>query len=128
MPRKQKRVRAPRKTRRSSAKRTPGALFDKLVRLQARLRAPNGCPWDREQTPQTLRTFLVEETYEVLDALDSGRPDELAGELGDLLLQIIFHALMAREAGQFDIRDVIEHIHDKMVRRHPHVFGNVRAR
>jgi MazG family protein len=110
------------------AKRTPGALFDKLVRLQARLRAPNGCPWDREQTPQSLRTFLVEEAYEVLDALESGAPDELAGELGDLLLQIIFHALMASEAGQFDIRDVIEHVHRKMVRRHPHVFGKTRAK
>lgn len=120
--------RALRKPRQPSPRRTPGELFDKLVRLQARLRAPDGCPWDREQTPQTLRTFLIEETYEVLDALESGASDELAGELGDLLLQIIFHALMASEAGQFDISDVIQHVHDKMVRRHPHVFGNTRAR
>jgi len=120
--------RALRKPRQPSPRRTPGELFNKLVRLQARLRAPDGCPWDREQTPQTLRTFLIEETYEVLDALESGASDELAGELGDLLLQIIFHALMASEAGQFDISDVIQHVHDKMVRRHPHVFGNTRAR
>jgi len=83
--------RALRKPRQPSPRRTPGELFNKLVRLQARLRAPDGCPWDREQTPQTLRTFLIEETYEVLDALESGASDELAGELGDLLLQIIFH-------------------------------------
>jgi MazG family protein len=107
--------------------RTPGALFEKLVALQARLRAPGGCPWDREQTPGTLRTFLIEESYEVLDALERGAPEELAGELGDLLLQIIFHALLAEEQGQFSISDVIEHVHDKMVRRHPHVFGTVRA-
>ena len=109
-------------------KRTAGALFDKLVALQARLRAPNGCPWDREQTPSSLRPFLVEETYEVLDALENGDAEELAGELGDLLLQIVFHSLMAKETGQFDIRDVIENVHDKMVRRHPHVFGTRKAR
>lgn len=137
MPRKPKRAPAGRKARHSHATknprrpasgRTPGALFDKLVRLQARLRAPRGCSWDREQTPQSLRTFLVEETYEVLDALDSAAPDELAGELGDLFLQIIFHALIASEAGQFDISDVIERVHEKMVRRHPHVFGDARVR
>jgi MazG family protein len=109
-------------------RRTAGALFERLVALQAQLRAPNGCPWDREQTPQSLRPFLVEETYEVLDALENGDAWELAGELGDLLLQVIFHSLMAREAGQFDIRDVIENVHDKMVRRHPHVFGATTAR
>jgi MazG family protein len=98
-----------------------------LLALQARLRAPNGCPWDREQTHATLRTFLLEETHEVLDAMDSGDPKKFASELGDLLLQIIFHALIASESNQFEIRDVIESIHTKMVRRHPHVFGKVKA-
>ncbi len=104
-----------------------GKAFESLVALQARLRAPNGCPWDREQTHDSLRTFLVEETYEVLDALDSGDPRKVADELGDLLLQIVFHAELAAEARKFDIGDVIEHIYSKMVRRHPHVFGSVRA-
>jgi MazG family protein len=99
-----------------------------LVALQARLRAPKGCPWDREQTHASLRTYLVEETYEVLDALDSGDPRKFAEELGDLLLQIVFHAELAAEAGKFNIADVIEQIHTKMVRRHPHVFGNVNAK
>jgi MazG family protein len=98
-----------------------------LLALQARLRAPNGCPWDREQTHATLRTFLLEETHEVLDAMDSGDPKKFASELGDLLLQIIFHALIASESNQFEIRDVIGSIHTKMVRRHPHVFGKVKA-
>ncbi len=102
-------------------------LFESLVALQARLRAPNGCPWDREQTHDSLRTYLVEETYEVLDALDSSDPRKFADEVGDLLLQIVFHAELAAEAGKFDIADVIEQIYTKMVRRHPHVFGNVRA-
>lgn len=96
--------------------------------LQARLRAPGGCPWDREQTHDSLRPYLVEETYEVLDALDSGDAEAQAGELGDLLLQVVFHAQLAAEAGRFDIGNVIEHVHTKMVRRHPHVFGKVRAR
>jgi len=98
------------------------------VALQARLRAPGGCPWDREQTHESLRTYLIEETYEVLDALDSGAAGKIAGELGDLLLQIVFHAELGREAGQFDIVEVIEQVHAKMVRRHPHVFGDARAR
>src|SRR5208282_1540689 len=105
-----------------------GKLFEALVALQARLRAPGGCPWDREQTHESLRTYLVEETYEVLDALDSRDADEIAGELGDLLLQIVFHAGLGREAGRFGIGDVIERIHTKMVRRHPHVFGDAKAR
>jgi MazG family protein len=111
-----------------SAKPKAGKLFEALVALQARLRAPNGCPWDREQTHESLRTYLVEETYEVLDALESGDWSEFAGELGDLLLQVVFHAELASEAGRFDISDVIEHIHTKMVSRHPHVFGKVKAR
>jgi tetrapyrrole methylase family protein/MazG family protein len=104
-----------------------GKAFESLIALQARLRAPNGCPWDREQTHDSLRTYLVEETYEVLDALDSGDARKFADELGDLLLQIVFHAELAAEAGKFDIADVIEQIFTKMVRRHPHVFGKVRA-
>jgi MazG family protein len=110
----------------SSAKRI-GKLFEGLVGVQARLRAPGGCPWDREQTHATLRTYLVEEAYEVLDAIEKGSPQDLAEELGDLLLQVLFHADLAREAGAFDISDVITGIHDKMVRRHPHVFGDVKA-
>jgi len=106
----------------------PGVLFEDLLALQARLRAPGGCPWDREQTHTSLRTFLLEETHEVLDAMDSGDSRKFASELGDLLLQIVFHALIASESGQFDIRDVIEAIHTKMVRRHPHVFGDVKAK
>jgi tetrapyrrole methylase family protein/MazG family protein len=114
------------KSRRKS--KNAGRLFEALVTLQARLRAPNGCPWDREQTHESLRTYLIEETYEVLETLDSRDTDKLAEELGDLLLQIVFHAQLAAEAGRFDIADVIQRVHTKMVRRHPHVFGKVRAR
>jgi len=109
------------------ARKRIGKAFEALVALQARLRAANGCPWDREQTHDSLRTYLVEETYEVLDALDSGDAHKFADELGDLLLQIVFHAQLAAERGKFDIADVIEQIYTKMVRRHPHVFGEVRA-
>ena len=109
------------------ARKRIGKAFEALVALQARLRAANGCPWDREQTHDSLRTYLVEETYEVLDALDSGDAHKFADELGDLLLQIVFHAQLAAEGGKFDIADVIEQIYRKMVRRHPHVFGEVRA-
>lgn len=105
-----------------------GEWFAKLVALQARLRAPNGCPWDREQTHQSLRKFLIEETYEVLDAMESSDPQEFASELGDLLLQITFHSILAEETGAFTISDVIESIHSKMVRRHPHVFGDTPAK
>jgi tetrapyrrole methylase family protein / MazG family protein len=104
-----------------------GKLFTDLVAVQARLRAPGGCPWDREQTHATLRTYLIEESYEVLDAIESGSPEELAEELGDLLLQVLFHADMAREVNTFNLTDVITGIRDKMIRRHPHVFGNVKA-
>ena len=104
-----------------------GAWFEKLVELQAQLRAPGGCPWDREQTHESLRRYLVEETYEVLDAIETGDSREFASELGDLLLQVVFHATLAEEAGRFTIADVIESIHTKMVRRHPHVFGDVEA-
>lgn len=104
-----------------------GKWFEKLVALQARLRAPYGCPWDREQTHESLRKFLIEETYEVLDAMEKGDSREFSSELGDLLLQIVFHSILAEETGRFTISDVIESVHSKMVRRHPHVFGNVKA-
>ena len=102
--------------------------FDQLCEIVARLRAPDGCPWDREQTHATLRSYLIEESYEVLDALDSGDDAKFAEEMGDLLLQVVFHAEIAREQGRFSVADVVRSIHDKMVRRHPHVFGKVRAR
>lgn len=105
-----------------------GRWFAKLVALQARLYGPGGCPWDREQTHASLRKYLIEETYEVLDAMDAGDASKFSGELGDLLLQVIFHSLLAEESGRFTISDVIESIHTKMIRRHPHVFGNVSAR
>ena len=101
--------------------------FPKLVELMARLRGPDGCPWDREQTFDTIKPFLLEETYEVVDAIGRRDWDELAGELGDLLLQVIFFARMAEEEEHFTIEDVIEGIHAKMVRRHPHVFGGAKA-
>jgi MazG family protein len=104
-----------------------GEWFAKLVALQERLRAPNGCPWDREQTHASLRKFMVEETYEVLDAMDSRDARKFSSELGDLLLQVVFHAVLAEEAGRFTISDVIESVHTKMVRRHPHVFGSAKA-
>src|SRR6202162_1329049 len=107
--------------------RAAGRWFEKLVALQPRLRAANGCPWDREQTHESLRKFLIEETYEVLEAMETGNARELSGELGDLLLQIIFHAILAEEAGKFTISDVIESVHATMVRRHPHVFGDTKA-
>ncbi len=116
-----------RNTPAKSSKKRIGELFEDLVAVQARLRAPGGCPWDREQTHSTLRTYLVEEAYEVLDAIEKGSAQDLAEELGDLLLQVLFHADLARETGAFDISDVITGIHDKMVRRHPHVFGDVKA-
>jgi len=111
-----------------SAARNPGPAFARLVAVMARLRSPGGCPWDREQTHATLRTYLIEEAYEVLDALDSGDDTKFAEELGDLLLQVLFHAQIAAEERRFTINDVIREIHDKMVRRHPHVFGSVRAK
>src|SRR5437762_720909 len=106
----------------------PGALFERLVALQALLRAPNGCPWDREQTHTTLRTYLIEEAYEVLDALESGDDERFAEEMGDLLLQVVFHSQIAAEEGRFTVADVIREVHDKMIRRHPHVFGKTRAK
>ncbi len=101
--------------------------FEDLVALQTRLLDPNGCPWDREQTHESLRTYLLEEAYEVLETIDARDYAKLPDELGDLLLQVVFHAELARRAGRFDIGDVVQRIHMKLVRRHPHVFGEVRA-
>ena len=98
--------------------------FAEFVRIIAQLRAPDGCPWDRAQTPQSLRRYLLEEAYEALEAIDLDAPQRLKEELGDLLLQIVLQAQIASEAGQFTIDDVIAHIHAKMIRRHPHVFGD----
>jgi MazG family protein len=106
------------------------ATFKDLVDLMARLRSENGCPWDREQTYQTLAPFLLEEAYESFDAVEkarAGEPEELRDELGDLLFQIVFYAQVAKERGEFSIDDVTNAIHTKMVRRHPHVFGDVEA-
>lgn len=99
--------------------------LDKLVAVMARLRGPEGCPWDKEQTHQSLTPYLVEETYEVLEALADGQPEQVCDELGDLLLQIVFHAQIASEEKNFDINDVVTAITEKMIRRHPHVFGSV---
>ncbi len=101
--------------------------FEDLVALMARLRSPDGCPWDREQTYDSLKTFVIEEAYEVLDAVEERDYDKLAQELGDLLLQVVFYAQMASEEGKFNVQDVINHLSDKLIRRHPHVFGDLRV-
>ena len=100
-----------------------GPKFERLVEIMRRLRAPDGCPWDREQTPASLRPFVLEETYEVLEAIESGSPAHLCEELGDFLFEAVFLAQMSDEAGDFDIGDAIDAICDKLVRRHPHVFA-----
>lgn len=99
--------------------------FAELVETVARLRAPDGCPWDREQTHDSLKKYAVEETYEVLEAIESGEPSRLEDELGDLLLQVLLHAEIAKEHKQFDIANVCARIREKLQRRHPHVFGEV---
>jgi len=101
-----------------------GVLLDSLLDLMARLRGPGGCPWDREQSRDSLKPFLIEEAYEVLEALDSGNREALLEELGDLLFQVVFHAQLAWELGEFSMTDVLEHLLAKMTRRHPHVFGD----
>ena len=104
-----------------------GAKFEKLVKIMATLRGPNGCPWDKEQDRNTLKPMLVEETYEVLEAIDNGDWDGLNEELGDLLLHIVFQAQLGKERGEFDIDRVVDAICEKLIRRHPHVFGNETA-
>ena len=106
----------------------PKRSFDELVALMVRLRGSNGCPWDRKQSLESLKPFIVEESYEVVDAIDRKDRPALAEELGDFLLQAVFVAEIAQEEGSFDIYDVVTAIHDKLVRRHPHVFGDVEAK
>jgi nucleoside triphosphate diphosphatase len=103
---------------------TVGEVFEELVAIMHRLRAPGGCPWDREQSHASIKPYLIEEAYEVAEAIDAQDDAELRTELGDLLLQIVFHAEMAAEERRFDITDVVRTISDKMVRRHPHVFAD----
>lgn len=100
--------------------------FERLIGIMASLRGEKGCPWDKEQTRESLKPFLIEETYEVLEAIDEKDPEKIKEELGDLLFQIIFHSRIAEEKGEFNIRDVIRKISDKMIARHPHVFGEER--
>jgi len=101
--------------------------IDRLLGIMRKLRAPDGCPWDREQTLDSLKSNLIEESYEVIDAIESGDRGELRGELGDLLLQVVFQAQICEESGDFSFDDVVNGIADKLIRRHPHVFGDVKA-
>jgi MazG family protein len=105
-----------------------GSTFPDLVAIMERLRGPGGCPWDREQSHQSLKAYLIEEAYEVLETIDAGDDAALCEELGDLLLQVVFHAELGREGGRFSIDDVVRAISEKLVRRHPHVFGDVEAK
>ncbi|MGB7600178.1 MAG: nucleoside triphosphate pyrophosphohydrolase [Candidatus Sulfotelmatobacter sp.] len=106
---------------------TTGERFERAVAIMERLRAPGGCPWDREQTFDSIKPYTLEETYEVLEAIDNRDWSELPGELGDLLLQVLFYSEMAKEQGTFSIDDVLDRLTDKLVNRHPHVFGEVKA-
>jgi len=106
---------------------TTGERFERAVAIMHRLRAPGGCPWDREQTFDTIKQYTLEETYEVIEAIDNRDWPELTGELGDLLLQVLFYAEMAQEEGTFNIDQVLDTLSNKLVRRHPHVFGDVEA-
>ena len=101
-----------------------GALFDSLLSVMARLRGEGGCPWDREQTRASLKPFLIEEAYEALEAIDEGSTDHIMEELGDVLFQVVFHSQVASEQGEFSMADLLARLRDKMVRRHPHVFGD----
>jgi nucleoside triphosphate diphosphatase len=106
---------------------TTGERFERAVQIMARLRAPGGCPWDREQTFDTIKPYTLEETYEVIEAIDNRDWPELTGELGDLLLQVLFYSQMAREEGHFSVDDVLDRLANKLIDRHPHVFGDVKA-
>jgi MazG family protein len=106
---------------------TTGERFERAVSIMARLRGPGGCPWDREQTFDTIKPYTLEEAYEVIEAIDARDWDELTGELGDLLLQVLFYAEMAEEEKRFSIDDVLDRLSNKLVDRHPHVFGEVKA-
>jgi nucleoside triphosphate diphosphatase len=105
-----------------------GELFERAVSIMARLRGPGGCPWDREQNFDSIKPYTLEETYEIFEAIDHRDWDELCGELGDLLLQVLFYSQMAQEENRFSIEDVLERLANKLVYRHPHVFGNVNAK
>jgi len=102
--------------------------LNEFINIIRRLRAPGGCPWDRKQTHKSLKPYVLEETYEVLEAIDSGDPEHLKEELGDLLLQVILHAQVASDQGAFTIEDVAKLVSEKMIRRHPHVFGNAKVK
>jgi len=104
------------------------SAIDDLLKVMARLRSPTGCPWDREQNHKSLRFHAVEEVYELMDAIEAGDDHEMLEELGDLLLQIVFHCQLAKERGAFDFEQVARHITDKLLRRHPHVFGDVKVK
>ncbi len=106
---------------------TTGERFERAVSIMARLRGPGGCPWDREQTFDSIKPYTVEETYEVLEAIDQRDWDELPGELGDLLLQVLFYAQMAKDENRFSIDEVLDRLSNKLINRHPHVFGEVKA-
>jgi len=106
---------------------TTGERFERAVAIMERLRAPGGCPWDREQTFDSIKPYTLEETYEVLEAIDNRDWNELPGELGDLLLQVLFYSVMAKEQGSFSIDDVLDRLSRKLVDRHPHVFGDTKA-
>jgi ATP diphosphatase len=106
---------------------TTGERFERAVQIMERLRAPGGCPWDREQTFDSIKPYTLEEAYEVLEAIDNRDWPELTGELGDLLLQVLFYSEMASEAGYFSVDDVLDRLCNKLVGRHPHVFGDVKA-
>jgi MazG family protein len=106
---------------------TTGERFERAVAIMERLRAPGGCPWDREQTFDSIKPYTLEETYEVLEAIDNRDWPELAGELGDLLLQVLFYAEMANEQASFSIDDVLDRLSTKLINRHPHVFGDAKA-
>jgi uncharacterized protein YabN with tetrapyrrole methylase and pyrophosphatase domain len=108
-------------------KHRPSAIAD-LLKVMARLRSPKGCPWDREQNHKSLRWHAVEEVYELIDAIEAGDDHEMVEELGDLLLQVVFHCQLAKERGGFNFEDVARHITDKLIRRHPHVFGKLKVK
>jgi tetrapyrrole methylase family protein/MazG family protein len=104
------------------------SAIEDLLQVMARLRSPTGCPWDREQSHMTLRRHAIEEVYELIDAIENRDDHEMAEELGDLLLQVVFHSQLARERGAFDFEKVTRHLVDKLIRRHPHVFGTTKVK
>jgi MazG family protein len=104
-----------------------GERFERAVAIMARLRSPGGCPWDREQTFDSIKPYTLEEAYEVVEAIDNRDWDELVGELGDLLLQVLFYSEMAQEDGKFSVDQVLDTLSNKLINRHPHVFGDVVA-